>query len=258
MKRIMLYTVIGLFTIIGFGLTSCDDNSTSNPKQFKVRMTDSPGNYSALNMTITGVDAYREGYGWVSLSSYNHNVNIASLTNGNEVEIANASKVDDGHYTRLKIKFSGTASLVVNSSGSGSGLTFSLIWTSPQDVEVIIDQQINGSTGANILLDFDISQSIVESGSQYTIHPFITVVQHENTGVKGKVQGATTAVVVLTGSGHTYSSYINSSGDFTVRGMTAGTYTCVIYKNSDTNEQQTVNNVVVTDGQFHDMGTIQF
>lgn len=255
MKRILLFTVIGI--MVAFGLSSCSkDQPSTQPRQFKVRMTDSPGNYTALNMTIVGVEAYHESQGWITLSSHTQAVNVSSLTNGSEVELANTYNVQAGHYTRVKIKFSSAASLVVNASGSGGGLSFNLIWTTPQDVEVVIDKQVDDNNGANILLDFDITQSIVESGSQYTLHPVITLMDHETTGAKGHVTGATTAAVVFTGGGHTYSSYINSSGYFTVRGMVAGTYTCTIYKNSDTNEQHQINNVVITDGQFYQMGEI--
>jgi hypothetical protein len=255
MKRILLFTVIGV--VAAFGLASCNDETPkAEPRQMKVRMTDSPGNYAALNMTITGVEAYHESQGWIQLSSNTHAVNVASLTNGSEVELANKYNMQAGHYTRVKVKFGGTSSLVVNATGSGSGVSFNLIWTVPQEVEVVIDKQIDDNNGANILLDFDVASSIVESGSQYTIHPVITYMDHENTGVKGHVTGASTAAVVFTGNGHTYSGYINGSGYFTVRGMAAGTYNCTIYKNSETNEQHQVNNVVVTDGQFYQMGEI--
>src|SRR5688572_11759511 len=170
MKRIVLFTVIGL--VAAFGLSSCNDEKPqAEPRQMKVRMTDSPGNYAALNMTITGVEAYHESQGWIALSSHTHTVNVASLTNGSEVELANKYNMSAGHYTRIKIKFGGTSTLVVNASGTGIGITFNLIWTVPQDVEIVIDKQIDDNNGANILLDFDVAQSIVESGSQYTIHP---------------------------------------------------------------------------------------
>src|SRR5258705_9682223 len=103
MKRILLFTVIGL--VAAFGLSSCNkDTPSAEPKQFKVRMTDSPGNYAALNMTITGVEAYHETHGWITLSSYSHSVNVVSLCNGSEIELANKYNMSTGHYTRVKVK----------------------------------------------------------------------------------------------------------------------------------------------------------
>jgi hypothetical protein len=257
MKKLMLFAVVGL--VAAFSFTSCNDdnnNQTADPKSFKVRMTDSPGNYTSLNMTITGVDAYCEGSGWITLSSQTQAVNVASLTNGSETTIANASSVQSGHYTHLRVKFSSSASLVVNSSGSGSGSNFNLTWNVPQDIDVVIDKQINDSQGANILLDFDIAQSVIQVGSSYHIQPIITVISNENTGVKGHVTGASSAAIVFTGNGHTYGGYMNSSGYFLVRGMASGTYTCTVYKNSETNDEHIVNNVVVSEGQIYNMGEI--
>lgn len=256
MKKLMLFAVVGLLT--AFSFTSCnDDDQNTEPKSFKVRMTDSPGNYTALNMTITGVDAYHESSGWITLSSQTQAVNVASLTNGSETTIAFASNVQSGHYTKLRVEFASSASVVVNATGSGSGLSFSLIWGVPQTIEIVIDQQINESSGADILLDFNVAQSVIEVGSSYQIQPVITVVTNANTGAKGHISGASSAAVVFTGNGHTYSGYMNSSGYFLIRGMASGTYTCTIYKNSETNEQHTITGVVVAQGQYNNMGEIQ-
>ncbi len=257
MKRIFFFAVVGMLTM--FSITSCeDDNTTAEPKSFKVRMTDSPGNYTALNMTITGVDAYCEGYGWVALSSQAQSVNMASLTNGSEVTLANKSDIQAGHYTHIRVKYASAATVTVNASGTGFGLNFSLSWGSfPQETDIVIDQHVSNNIGANFLLDFNVAQSVIQVGSGYQINPVITVIHDEKTGVKGHITGASSAAVVLTGNGKTYSGYMNSSGYFLIRGMTSGTYTAIIFKNSDTNESHQINNVVVANGQIYSMGEIQ-
>jgi len=256
MKKIMLFAAVGLFA--AFSMTSCSDDNNNNaePKSFKVRMTDSPGNYAALNMTITGVDAYLDGQGWVNLSSQTQTVNVASLTNGSEITIANATNIQTGVYTHVRVKFSSTASINVNATGSGSGFNFNLTWNVPQEIDIAIQQEVTASTGANILLDFNVAQSIIETGGNYFIQPVITLVTNENTGVKGHVSGATTAAVVFSDGTHTYSGYINAQGNFMIKGMAAGTYTCTVWYNSATDESHTVNNVVVTEGEIYSMGEI--
>ncbi len=254
MKRIILYMVVGLFT--AFTFTSCEDDQAVEPKSFKVRMTDSPGNYAALNVTITSVDGYVEDHGWVTLSSQTQTINVASLTNGSEIVIADAHDVQTGFYTHLRIKFGGTATININATGSGSGLLFTLIWDSPQEVDILVNRQVTNNSGANVLLDFDVAQSIIQIGAQYHFQPVVREVHNEDTGVKGRTQGASTAAVVFTNPSHTYSGYINSDGYFFIRGMSSGTYTCTIYKNSESNEQHQINGIVVTQGQVYHMGTI--
>ena len=76
MKTLKLISMV--MASLLFVFTSCqkDDaypssNSNSSSTEsgtFKVKMTDAPGNYAALDVQITGIDAYLENDGWVSLN----------------------------------------------------------------------------------------------------------------------------------------------------------------------------------------------
>src|SRR5688572_2686282 len=107
MKHSLVFATIGLFALMM--ITSCSEEVKEN--YFKVKMTDSPGNYAALNLQIIGVDAYLQNSGWVNLSSETQLVNVLSLTNGLETELAYNAKMDAGVYTKIRIRFADQASV---------------------------------------------------------------------------------------------------------------------------------------------------
>lgn len=249
MKKIVILSiaVMGLAA----GLTSCKKDSNSG-NSFKVRMTDGPGDFLQLNMQISSVDIYSQGNGWVNLSSQTQSVNVLDLTNGSEIQLANSTNVSAGVYTKLRITFASQANIVL----LGGGSSFSLNWTgNTQQVEITINEQVSSATGGNLLIDFDVAQSVSELAGVYSIQPVISVIADESTGVKGHVTGASSAMVKVTGNGKTYSTYINAQGNFLLRGIASGTYTVNIWGNGQLQSHE-VNNVVVTQGQITSMGNI--
>lgn len=238
--------------ILVFGFASCKKDKDAPGKSFKVRMTDSPGDFVQLNLQITSVDVYSQSQGWVNLSSQTQSVNVVSLTNGAEIELANATSVSVGTYTKVRVTFASQASVML----VGGGSSLSLSWTGgQQQVEIAIEAQVSGSVGANILLDFNVAQSVTEVGGAYFINPFISIVSDEFTGVKGKVNGTSSAMVKLHNGGNSYSTYINAAGNFMIKGMAPGTYTASIMAAGSLQVHE-VDNVVISQGQITAMGDI--
>lgn len=251
MKKLMILLAVG--TVLASGFTSCkkdDDDAKGNT--FKVRMTDGPGDYVQLNVQVTSVDVYSSSQGWVNLSSQTQSINVLSLTNGAEMELASSTQVTAGTYTKLRITFASQASIQL----VGGGAAISLNWTGgTQQVEIVINEQVSASSGANLLVDFNVAQSVSEVGGVFNLNPIITVIADENTGVKGKVQGASSVMVKLQNGSHSYSTYINAQGNFLLRGMESGTYTAYFMASGSLTAHE-VDNVTVTQGQITGMGTI--
>lgn len=238
--------------ILVFGFASCKKDKDAPGKSFKVRMTDTPGDFIQLNVQITSVDVYSQSQGWVNVSSQTQSVNIVSLTNGAEIELANATNISVGTYTKIRITFASQASIML----VGGNSSLSLTWTGgQQQVEIAINAQVTGSVGANILLDFNVAQSVTEVGGVYFINPFISIIADEHTGVKGKVTGASAAMVKLHNGGNSYSTYINANGNFLIKGMAPGTYTASVMAAGSLQVHE-VDNVVVSQGQITSMGDI--
>lgn len=245
--------VLAVGTVLASGFTSCkkDDDNDAKANSFKVRMTDGPGDYAQLNVQVTSVDVYSSSQGWVNLSSQTQSINVLSLTNGAEMQLANSTNVSAGTYTKLRITFGSQASLML----VGGGSSVSLNWTgNTQQVEVTIDEQVSSSAGASLLVDFNVAESISEVGGIFNLSPVITAINDENTGVKGQVQGASSVMVKLEGN-RTYTTYVNSQGNFLIRGMEPGTYTAYFTASGSITAHE-VDNVIVTQDQVTGMGTI--
>lgn len=250
MKKGLLFTLICVMVALGF--TSCKKEEAKG-NTFKVRMTDAPGDFVQLNVQVTGVDAYMDGQGWINLSSETQSVNVLSLTNGSEIQLANATSVQSGLYTKLRIRFASQASIML----VGGNSSLSLNWTGgTQEVEVAINQEISADAGASLLLDFNVAQSVNEIGGIFSLNPVITVISDEETGIQGSISGAANAMVQVSNGSNTYSTYVNAQGKFLLRGLTPGNYTIAVMK-SGSDQTQQVGNASVSKGEIKQVGSLE-
>lgn len=251
MKKGLLFALVCV-VVAGLGFTSCKKEEQAKGNTFKVRMTDAPGDFAQLNVQVNAVDAYLDGKGWVNLSSETQSVNVLSLTNGSEIQLANATSVESGLYTKLRIRFASQASIML----VGGSSSLSLNWTgSSQEVEIAINQQISADAGASLLLDFNVAQSVNEIAGIFSLNPVITVIADEETGIQGSVSGAAYAMVQVSNGNKTYTTYLNAQGKFMLRGLEPGTYTVAVMK-SGSSELQQVGNATVAKGEITQMGTM--
>lgn len=258
MKKVFACSMVALVMAMGF--TSCkkdndddDNNNGTAPAQtFKVRMTDSPGDFLQLNLQVTSVDVYHEGDGWINLSSQTQSMNVLSLTNGTEMQLASKTNMSTGVYSKLRITFASSATIML----VGGGAALNLSWTgNTHQVEININEQVSTSAGANLLLDFNVAQSISGGAGVYSIAPIITIIEDEDTGVKGHVQGAASVMVELNNNQHSYTTYINAQGNFMMKGVEPGTYTASFWASGAIVAHEE-DNVIVEQDQMKDMGNV--
>lgn len=272
-----ILSVMTVATALAFTACKKEDTMDPNPstsgRTFKVDMTDAPANFARLDVTIDGVEAYHDSQGWITLSSEAHSVNVLSLSNGTTMDLAAASEVETGHYSRLRVHFSEQSSVTVHGAvqiGSlniAAGGTSQMTWGGPQDryVEVMIDKQVTAEAGAYVMLDFDAAQSVYEGANFYVLNPVMREMRNTTTGARGAVAGADgSAFISISNGTNTYSAYANASGMFLIRGMEPGTYTATIWATvrneagvmEERSEQRT--GIVVTNGAYVNIGTVQF
>lgn len=271
----VLKKVLPISMALGLIFTACEKDENSNSvssstqaSSFKVKMTDAPGDYAALNVEITGVEVYRENEGWISLSNEAQYINVIDLTNGAETTLAFQGNVEAGTYTKLKLSFGDQNTLQVNSDVSLAGLTLqamsttTLDWNGPKEVEIVIEEQVDAFSEGEVLLDFQVAQSIKEGTQSFVIDPMITVIEDANTGVQGEVEGSADAVVLLSNGEDTLSTYLNAEGQFLLRGVESGMYDLIIQTAKDSLinslNRTKIEQVVVSEGQISQVGTIQF
>ncbi|XOV66697.1 MAG: DUF4382 domain-containing protein [Fluviicola sp.] len=265
MKKLKLILSFLVMAAIAISVTSCNkvemESEEDSPNSFRVRMTDAPGDYAALDVEILKVEAYLQDKGWITLNNNAQYTNVLDLTNGNETTLAYQGAVQAGVYTQLRLTFGNDTRLMLYGS-SGSGMVeANLVWGSSNEVVIEIDEKVSSNSSADILLDFQVAQSIIGQGQQYLINPVITEIEDESTGIQGEVEGAANAMIVLTDGQNEFSTFIDAQGKFLIRGITDGTYDMVVSEldsGDSLTEEITVDGVVVTQGEITQVGTISF
>jgi hypothetical protein len=265
MKMIRILSVAAL---AAFVFTACDkdddndNNNNGNATAFKVRMTDAPGNYSALNVDITKVEAYIEGTGWVTLNSNTQSTDVLTLTNGTEMVLSNKLAAQTGHYTRLRLTMGENNTVTVqNNSGYN---TYDLGWTGSSDntVEVNIDRTVSTGSTTSVLLDFNVAESVnADILGNYSLMPTVTWIEDEATGVKGQVTGAARGVLTFTSGANTYTTYLANDGRFMIRGMENGIYDMTLsgmHTGATDIDEMEMQDIVVANGQITNMGSVAF
>ena len=253
-------------------INSTDPNAPA-PNAFKVRMTDSPADFEALDVEIVGVEAYLEGEGWVNLNNETQLVSVLELTNGAETTLASQTEgeVQAGVYTMLKIQFGSQNTLQVNESTSleigpiaiNNNGWLDLQFGGEQEVIIEIDEEVSATSGADILIDFNVAQSIVRDADEFILQPVLTEIENVETGIRGEVSGAANAAVLVTSGDDTLSTFINAEGEFLLRGMEEGMFDLICMPAKELGdslqaEPVSVEGLVVTEGEITSVGTISF
>jgi len=261
--RILSLAVVAL---VAFSCDKDDDNNNNNngtnATTFKVRMTDAPGNFSAMNLNITKVDAMVDGE-WVNLSNTSQNVSVLELTNGDEEIVANDNTAETGHYTQLRFTIGAGNTIMINDESGQNTFDVNMAVGASSEVIVAIDENIESGDDGSVLIDFNVANSITSALGAYWMNPAMAWIEDENTGVRGDVNGASQAAITFTGqNGDTYRSFIDGDGKFMIRGMENGSYTLMIQGMHDgqntMDEMESQENVVVSSGQITNMGSITF
>jgi hypothetical protein len=244
----------------GFSIQSCKKNKEASQGQMEVRMTDSPGDFIALNVEIIKIEAYLENSGWVTINESTNEINILDLTNGAEVTLASSTSAQAGVYTKLRMTFSGENSLTFNGSNGSNTVNLSFSSNYSHEIEIPIHCEINVGVTSSILLDFNVGLSIKESNGEYVLDPVLTEIADPSTGVQGHVSGVDQAAISLSNTSYNASTYTNKNGYFMMKGVPNGTYLLKIEGKGFGDvvaSQKSLQNVTVLKGQIKSIGSIQ-
>ena len=257
-SEIISLLVIGATRKRGAGIVTYENTGDEVP-YFIVKITDSPADYEALDITVNKVEAYHENKGWLELDNKSRSINILSLANGVEAIIASKANPETGLYTRIRISFDQNARLKLNSSAAGN--TVALNWENGlKEAEIEINVQVEPGKDAEVLLHFNTAKSVKTSGGKYSIKPVITEVRSPGTGARGRVMSVTSATLVLTDGKMQYSTNTDAQGNFLFRGIKQGVYKMIITPakpvaggHSATKE---INGVIIIENELKQMGEI--
>lgn len=252
MKKI---NVILSFILLGFLLNSCNNDNSTASYPYAVRMTDAPGPYQEVNVDILGVEVTGDAGQTVSLNVRKGIYNLLDFSNGVSTLIATdsleISKVEQIRLilgTENTVKINNVSYPLSTPSADQTGLKLQVHQTLQQGILY------------SVLLDFDANKSIVSTGNgAYKLKPVIRTIEAAISGsIKGKVTPTGSIAVVTAVDAVTnlsYSTNVNTSGDFLVMGLPSGTYNVTITPVLPL-APVTKTTIVVTTGNTTDLGTI--
>jgi len=241
--------------MLGFILNSCTNDSTKDSYPVAIKMTDAPGPYQAVLVDLQGVEITGSGGQTVALNVKKGIYNLLDLTNGVSTLIA-TDTLETSKIEQIRLVLGTNNSVKVNE------VSYPLSTPSADQsgLKLIVNETLQKGILYEILLDFDANKSIVMTGNgSYKLKPVIrTIATAVSASIKGKISPiglATVTAVSATDATLSFSTTVNTEGNFTLVGIPAGTYNVIItpalpllpYLKS---------NVVVTAGTTIDIGTI--
>lgn len=223
MKKAVYFLTYSLIFVIGFA--SCTKN-TSTTSTLKVKMTDAPGPYTAVNVDIQGVEVTGTNNNTVLLNVSKGTYNLLDLANGKDTLIGTGS-LNEGSVEQIRLILGSNNTVVVNNVSH----PLSTPSAEQSGLKLQVHQTLVAGVDYSILLDFDANQSIVETGNgTYKLKPVIRTI---DTAISGSIKGTISpigliATVTATSGTASYSSVVSASGSFVISGVPSGTYSVVI------------------------------
>lgn len=250
MKTIkIIFAVLLLSTMIN----SCKKSTSSGTSSLAVRMTDAPGNFTAVYIDLQSVVITGNAGGDVTLNTHPGIYNLLNFSDGVDTLLATGN-LQVGSVEQIRLVLGPNNSVVVD------GVTYPLSTPSAQQsgLKLQVHQTLQPGVAYNVLLDFDANQSIVRQGNgTYQLKPVIRVIE---SAITGSIEGSVTpigSVVIITATlnGISYSSITQLDGRFLLKGIPSGVYAITLTPSFPL-APVVVSNVTVSTGETTDIGLI--
>lgn len=198
MRRRVLYFVLStavllLFLGCGGGGGGSSDGGSSNQGSgtLSIAVTDAkpviPGNPSEVWITFEEVLAHTPGGEWVSLPLPESplRINVLAFSNGQTTDLVPSVQIDSGEYTQLRFVVS-KAEMLINDVATPIDLD---VPSGFLRIDKNLTFDVPRDAAVDLTLDFDLSQSIVATGSsEYKLKPVLHLVQtHEAAAIQGRI-----------------------------------------------------------------------
>jgi hypothetical protein len=187
-------------------VSACKKDDQGN-SYLNLRMTDSPGDYSAVNIDLQGIKVTEQSGESYLLNAKPGTYNLVELTNGKDVLIADGL-IEGGDLAKITLILGNNNTVILDEQ------PFTLRTTDAEEgLTIVVNRKLNDGTNT-ILLDFDVGQSIERTGDDFFLRPVIRVVDVEFTGaIKGRIKPHHAyASITAEGEGGTFTTF-TSVGD---------------------------------------------
>ncbi|MFE3847781.1 DUF4382 domain-containing protein [Flavobacterium sp. LB3P45] len=250
--------IILSFFVLGIIMTACNNNDESSSSYpYAIKMTDAPGPYQKVNIDLLGVEVTGDAGQTVTLNVRKGIYNLLDFSNGVSTLIA-TDTLQISKVAQIRLILGTNNTVVVDN------VTYPLSTPSAEQsgLKLQVHHTLEQGILYNVLLDFDANKSIVNTGNgTYKLKPVVRTIETAISGnIKGKITpvgslAVVTAVDVLTSL--SYSTNVNTSGEFLVMGLPSGTYNVTITPVLPL-LPVTKSTIVVTTGITTDIGIITF
>ncbi len=250
MRKTFFYALI-LISSISIGTLACLKDSTKNKARLQVYLTDSPGDYEAVNIDVKDVMINVTGdtvNGWQSLFGvHSGTYDLLKLVNDDDTLLADA-EIPSGRLHQIRLVL-GTENFV-----KINGQMIKLETPSAQQSGLKLNMQQDVVDGVlyKIVLDFDVAKSIVKTGNaKYLLKPTIrTLLEAIGGSIKGVVMPNSfqSAVYAVQGTDTIAGTFTGSNGGYLIKALAAGTYSVHYHPGDNTYMDSVRNGISVTDG----------
>lgn len=262
MKRNIIYSGLALCFAALALLPGCQkdaNNATKGTTKVEIRMTDAPGNFDEINLSIKEIVLFSDGnpYVFTAETDVFNVLDYRIGTNNPDILIA-TGEMPSGEISEIRLVLNDSENTIVV-DGVPSALTTPSAQSSGWKVKLTENPLLTPGVAYSLLLDFDAAKSIVSTGSgKYLLKPVVRGITAATSGlISGTVLPVLSHPEVLVIAGQdTVGTLANpETGEFTVGGLAAGNYSVQFvpvsgYKSS------TITDVEVILGQNTSLGTV--
>lgn len=262
MRKRIMYSGLALFFMglaILIGCKKDNNGSASGTTKVEIRMTDAPGDFDEINLSVKEIVLLSEGkpYRFAATSSIFNILDFRIGSSNPDILVA-SGEMPSGEITEVRLVLNDSGNTIVV-AGVSQALTTPSGQSSGWKVKLKANPSLVPGVTYSLLLDFDAAKSIVSTGNgKYLLKPVVRGITAATSGlISGTVLPLLShpEVLVIAGTDTVGTMADPLSGKFTVGGLAAGSYSVkfapvIGYKDS------TITNVNVSLGQNTSLGVI--
>lgn len=208
--------------------------------RLEVFLIDAPADFQEVWVEVLAVEILPGGGNegntndWFSMPylADDKEINLLELTGGNSLRLGEI-ELPAGEIAQLRLILGDNNYLVKDDQQ----LPLSTPSAQQSGLKVSVDKTLTSGASHDLIIDFDVSKSIVQAGAsgQYILKPVLRVLEQEYATIDGVItpQDARPVSVVAVMGQDSIGTFVDTNGYFKIRGLKEATYTIVVTPNRD-------------------------
>jgi len=241
-------------------LTGCkNDMDSSGTTKVEIRMTDAPGNFDAINLSVKEIVLHSDGKPYVfAVERGIFDILDFRIGTSNPDILVASGEMPSGEITEVRLVLNDSGNSIVV-DGVESELKTPSAQSSGWKVKLRENPELVPGVTYSLLLDFDAAKSIVQTGNgKYILKPVVRGVTLATSGLISGIAAPIESypeVLVIAGTDTVGTIPDAVTGRFTVGGLAAGRYDVKFVPVAGYRDS-TITGVDVTIGQNQNLGVV--